>query len=149
MPVKAIHTSSLEDFVLAKTSSINSYHSFSLVDLISIDSGINIAFPVFNVLNDYFDEIREKRVDVELSDVEYIKYRYKPKLLAYDIYGNTELAFLILEMNDIFNIHDFDLRNIKLVRKATLVDMLTNIKSSETKFIEKYNSVAENSLLNG
>lgn len=148
MLIKAHQTATLEDFVLSETSSNNSYASFSLVDLIKTDGNVTIGFPVFNVINDYFDEIREKRVTVELSDEEYTKYRYRPKLLAFDLYGNTELAFLILELNDIFNVNDFDLRSIKLLRKSDLSEMLTNIKSSEKKFIETYNTIAENEFYN-
>lgn len=149
MVVKPYETASMEDFVLSKTSSANSYHSFSLIDLVKTDGDTNIAFPVFNVLNDYFDEIREKRIKIELNDNEYVKYRFRPKLLAFDLYGNTELAFLILELNDIFSPRDFDLRELYLLRKDTLTSMLTSIKSSESVFLEKYNSDAENEILNG
>ena len=140
--IKPHKTATLEEFVESKTSSFTSYQAFSLVEIINDKTSVPIEFPAYSVLNDYFDEIKALTVDIELSDVEYLKYRYRPKLLSFDLYGNTELGFLILMINDIFSIRDFNLRKLKLIPKTSLSTLLTNIKSAESKFIENYNTAA-------
>lgn len=140
--IKPHKTATLEEFVESKTSSFTSYQAFSLVEIINDKTSVPIEFPAYIVLNDYFDEIKALTVDIELSDVEYLKYRYRPKLLAFDLYANTELGFLILMINDIFSIRDFNLRKLKLIPKTSLSTLLTNIKSAESKFIENYNTAA-------
>lgn len=141
--VRSENTATFEDFVLTRTSSNNSYQTFSLVEI--IDSGdFLIEFPAYLVLNDYFDELKEAAVEVKLSSAEYIKYRYRPKLLAYDVYNNTELAFLILMVNEMMNVKEFDLQSytLKMIPKKRLTEIMTNIKSAESSFIESYNTAA-------
>ncbi len=38
-----------------------------------------------------------------------MKYKYRPKLLSYDIYDNAELYYIILRLNDLYNVKDFNL----------------------------------------
>lgn len=135
------YTSSLDDFVDARTSSNTSYQTLSLVELINEDSHL-IEFPAYNVLNDYYDELKDAAVVINLSDEEYFKYRFRPKLLAYDLYNNTELGFIILILNELMSVKEFDLRQIKLISRSGLAAILTNIKSAEASFIETYNTAA-------
>ena len=135
------YTSSLDDFVDARTSSNTSYQTLSLVELINEDSRL-IEFPAYNVLNDYYDELKDAAVVINLSDEEYFKYRFRPKLLAYDLYNNTELGFIILILNELMSVKEFDLRQIKLISRSGLAAILTNIKSAESSFIETYNTAA-------
>ena len=81
------------------------------------------------------DEIMERTVDYEFSDLEYIKYRYKPKLLAYDIYDTTELFFVILAINGMCSVKDFTKRKIKLLYKSDMLDLLNQIYSAESDYI--------------
>ena len=62
----------------------------------------------YNLINDYLPLIKEKAVTVVLDDDEYNKYLYKPKLLAYDVYKNTELYYVILLLNNVCSIKEFD-----------------------------------------
>lgn len=135
------YTSSLDDFVDARTSSNTSYQTLSLVELINEDSHL-IEFPAYNVLNDYYDELKDAAVVINLSDEEYFKYRFRPKLLAYDLYNNTELGFIVLILNELMSVKEFDLRQIKLISRSGLAAILTNIKSAEASFIETYNTAA-------
>ena len=82
---------------------------------------------------------------VELSDKEYYTYRYRPKLLADYLYGNGELYFIILWLNDMWNVKDFNSRKIKLISKSDLSETLSKINSSEKSFIEGYNEFASQS----
>lgn len=95
--------------------------------------------PVINVLRTYLYEVKQQSVSIELDDIEYEKYKYNPKRLAYDIYGNTELFFIILIINGICNIKEFNKRKILMLKKDDINDILSRIYSSEKEYIEKYN----------
>ena len=75
-------TSTLEDFVDSKTSSSISYQTFSLVEMLDYDANIQIEFPAYSVINDYYDELKRLSVTIELTEEQYRMYRFRPKLLA-------------------------------------------------------------------
>lgn len=68
----------------------------------------------------YLEELEANKETVVLSTEEYHKYRYNPKLLSYDIYGTTELWFLILAANEMYTITDFDTRSLYLYNTGIL-----------------------------
>ena len=63
----------------------------------------------------------------EFTQEEINKYRYAPDLLAYDIYGSTQLDFIVLLCNGIIDPKEFDLSRGKIYL-PTLID-LTNFLS--------------------
>ena len=85
-----------------------------------------------NVLYTYLEDIKSFAIDYTFTEEEYQKYKYRPKLLAYDIYGSTELYFVILAINDTCNIKDFKKRKIRLLYKSDLSDLLNRIMETET-----------------
>ena len=131
-------TYTIEQFIEAGTGNPITYDKLSLIEYHN-----DIKFPVFNVIHDYMEEMKLATVTVTLNDKEYIKYVYKPKLLAYDIYGNPELYFIILALNNMCNIKDFDLKRIKLLKTEVLEEVITFIYNAEKKTIETYNSAIE------
>ena len=118
-----------------------SYHNFSILDQKEID-GETVQFIDINILDDYLDEMKDLSVPVQLSDKELAKYSYNPGLLAYDLYGSIELEFVILKLNGIIDPKDFDFPSIRLLEPQVMEDLLSNIYSSEAKYIndnrEKY-----------
>lgn len=78
----------------------------------------------------YIDFIKEKSVKVVLTSDELTKYKYKPKLLSYDLYGTEELWFLILRLNNICHEMDFTKKiiylllpnNIKVLNKILIIN---------------------------
>lgn len=134
-------TSTLEEFVDSKTSSSISYQTFSLIELID-DDNLTIEFPAYTVINDYYDDMKKLAVTIELTEEQYQEYKYKPKLLANYLYGNGELSFIILMLNELVSAKDFDMRQVKLISKANLNELLTNIRSAEKDFINQYNTFA-------
>ena len=75
-------------------------------------------------------ELKDIKVKITLSNEEYSKYRYNPKVLSYDIYGTTELWFLILEANELHSINEFNSRTIYLF-KTDIVEKMTRILNLE------------------
>lgn len=126
-------TCTLENFIKYKNYDSNIYYSnLSIFEKAIDNSGILL---VHNVLNDYQEEILEKSALVKLTDKEFNKYIYKPKLLAYDLYGFCEYYYIILFLNQMTNIKEFNKRRIRLLRPSILSSILSSIYSSEENFI--------------
>lgn len=139
MSTKTSTTFTLDQFADSKSSNDISYYSMSLLER---DPNTNIEYDVFNVVSDYMNELKEMSHSVTLTDTEYYTYRFKPKLLAKFLYGNTELYFIILWLNDMWSVKDFNLRTIKLIKNTELAEALSKINASEKSFIKAYNEAA-------
>lgn len=138
----ASKTSTLEEFVESRTSSSISYQTFSLVEILDFDNDIKIEFPAYTVLNDYYDDMKRLSVSITLTEEQYLQYRFRPKLLADYLYGNGELSFIILMLNELVSAKDFDMRIVKLISKSDLNEFLTLVRSAETEFVKEYNTFA-------
>lgn len=136
MSVKSNVTFTLDQFANSKSSNDISYYSMSLLEK---DPYNNIEYDVFNVVSDYMSELKAMAKEITLSEAEYYTYRYKPKLLANYLYGNGELYFIILWLNDMWSVKDFDLKTIKLISNKELSEALSSINASERSFIRSYN----------
>lgn len=139
MSTKTSTTFTLDQFADSKSSNDISYYSMSLLER---DPNTNIEYDVFNIVSDYMNELKEMSHSVTLTDTEYYTYRFKPKLLAKFLYGNTELYFIILWLNDMWSVKDFNLRTIKLIKNTELAEALSKINASEKSFIKAYNESA-------
>lgn len=139
MSTKTNTSFTLDQFADSKSSNDISYYSMSLLEK---DPNTNIEYDVFNVVSDYMNELKKMSHSVTLSETEYYTYRFKPKLLAKYLYGNTELYFIILWLNDMWSVKDFNLRTIKLIKNTELSEALSKINASEKSFIKAYNEAA-------
>lgn len=129
----AIHT--VEEFIDSNDGSKSiTYHNFSILEQKEID-GETFQFIDLNIIDDYIEELRQIAIPVQLTDKELLKYSYNPGLLAYDIYGSTELEFVILKLNGIIDPKDFDFPTIKLIEPDILEETLSNIYNAETTYI--------------
>ena len=125
-------THTFEEFIQAgEASSAVDYYSTSI-----LAGNAGILYTIDNVVFDYLSELKEIRVAVELNASDYKKYRYDGVyLLAYDVYGCRELAYLILALNGIFDPKDFTMNPVYLLRKSDMKAMLEAIKNAETEYI--------------
>ena len=130
-------TATIEEFIDMKETDDITYSQFSiLVKCIGENSVVQYAQD--NIIYDYLNELNESAVEYEMTDDEFVKYRYKPKLLAYDLYGSTEMYFVIMALNGMCNIKDFNKRKLKLLYRSRLLELLNEIYSAESEYI-KYN----------
>ena len=128
-------TTTLEEFIEAGAGITISYDNLSMVDEIQ-----NTRIPIYNVLSDYIPELMISAVTITLTEPEYFKYRFKPKLLAIDIYGNPELYFVILILNNMCSVKEFDIKKIKMLPTSAMNDLLSAIYNSNKSFLEQYNN---------
>lgn len=129
-------TFTIDQFISCQSDSAINYNNLSFLDIINED---NIVFNTYNVLSDYIDEIRDKCVLITLNEEQMYKYKYRPKLLCYDIYGNSELAFVILVINDMYNAKNFTKNKILMLNKTDMNDIMKYIYNSNKQAISDYN----------
>lgn len=98
-------------------------------------------FVVDNILHDYYYELKRNCILVNLSDAEIRRYKYNPKKLAFDIYGYTDLYYIILLLNDMCDVREFDnIKTLYMMPTDALGDSLSKIYNAESANIKKYNS---------
>lgn len=128
-------TFTIEEFITFKDDTTISYNNLSFRERYD-----NISYPIKNIVDDYFEELMELVKEVTLNDEEYIKYRYRPRLLANDVYENPDLDFIILAINNICNMKEFDSRTINLIKVDDLEEFLITIFNANKNDIDVYNS---------
>ena len=128
-------TSTLESFINYKNLDNNVYYKDLSIFEKSID-GKSVLLS-YNILNDYRKELFDFIIQITLTDAEFQKYQYQPKKLAYDLYGSTEYYYMILFINSMTNIKEFNRRRINLMRAKDMSNVLSAIYSSESEYIER------------
>lgn len=78
----------------------------------------------------YYELLTDHTVIVTLSENEYLRYRYKPKLLSKDLYGTYDLHFLLLKLNHITSVVNFDFTELK-VFNTNIIGLLNEIQVLE------------------
>lgn len=132
---KADLTYTVQDFIDLRSSDEITYYNYSILEYLN-------GFDMFitNLLYDYEDELNGLAVVVRLSDVEKIKYRYKPWLFSYDIYGSAETQFIIMMLNGIIDPKEFDFNRVKVLRPADLQNVLNRINSVNESYLNNNRS---------
>lgn len=122
-------THTITDFINMKDNDSFTYATMALYMQSIVDK--TVIYSSDNVLYTYLEDLKEASIEYTFTEEEYIKYKYRPKLLAYDVYGSTELYFIILAINDTCNIKDFNKRTVRMLYKSDLNDLLNQILSAE------------------
>lgn len=131
-------TTTIQDLIDIGKSVEMTYYKSSYIEKIG-----NIEYSVYNVIYDYMEEIEPYLQYITLSDVEYRRYKYKPRLLAYDLYGSTDLYFIIMIFNNICDIKDFTMRKIKLLSRSNL-SIINKIFITEKEYLDRNRYLVNN-----
>lgn len=135
-------TSTIDQYISCKSSDNMCYHKLSF-----IDKHGDIEYDTYNVLSDYIDEIKDEYcVVVKLSNDEMAKYKYRPKLLCFDIYGSTELAFIILIINDMSSVKQFTKNTLYMPRRDIMQELIRYLINANNSAINAYNSKNNNNM---
>ena len=109
-----------------------SNYNFSILEKID-----NLEVPIHNILeHDYLDDLKSLSKKYIMDDEQFRKYRYRPQVLAYDLYQNPELYFIILLINDMTTKKEFDQKEIYIIDTQNLFQVLNTIYNAQTEFIE-------------
>lgn len=117
------------------------YNKFSYKTNLKLEDGSTSIFPLYNVIWDYQEDMMKDAYTTRLTDNEFQRYKYKPKLLAADLYGNPEVYYIILILNDMMEEGEFDSRIIKLLSRSDMQKYLTSIYNSEYMNLSKYGTI--------
>lgn len=128
-------TQSVEDFIELGISDEMTYSNFAVLAKCLGDT--NVVYAQDNVIYDYISELKKSCIQVVLSDEELIRYRYNPKRLSFDVYGSTELYFIILAVNGMCSFKDFNKKSLKLLYKKDMNDLLTKIYNAEMEYLNR------------
>ena len=96
----------------------------SFKEIIENSSGEKFVVNMFNLYEKYYELLLEYATIVVLTDEEYRKYRYNPRLLSKDLYGTPELHYMLLRLNYVYSIINFDFREVRVFR--TNINTLLN-----------------------
>ena len=121
---------SVQDFIALRSSDEITYYNYSILEYLN-------GFDMFltNLLYDYQDELDEIAVTVSLTPIEKAKYRYKPYLFAYDIYGSTEAKFIIMMLNNIIDPKEFDFDKVKVISYGDLITVLNRMQAVNEDYL--------------
>lgn len=125
-------TYTLDQFITMKATDDMTYNNFSIYGVID---GQKILES--NIVDEYLEELNKLSNIVQLNDNEYRRYKYSPDLLAYDIYGSTQLDFVVLAANDMIDPKDFNLRRIKLPTVTAMRTFLNEVYGANSNWISK------------
>ena len=125
----------LDDFIAYGKTLTISYQNLSLTEIFD-----GIKFPMFNIVQDYINELKDEAITITFTDKEYYKYKYKPRLLSAYLYGSTEFFSIILQLNDIASEKEFTKKSIKLIPADTMKSLLEKIYIAEQNYLSSYNS---------
>ena len=134
--VETTHT--INEFIAQKNQDEISFRNFSTFDLIN-----GTEYLIKNVIDDYMDELLSICIDVDLTRDQYVRYKYSPDLLAYDIYGYIQLDYLIMQINGVIEPRDFNFKKLKLPYASQLSSFLNSDYNSETIYIEYNRNLME------
>ena len=92
------------------------------------NKGEIIGIPYSSVIRNYMPFFESCVVMDNFSDSEKVIYRFKPKKLSYDLYGTTELWSVLLELNHMISILDFNLeKRIKVYEPKSFLKLLNEV----------------------
>lgn len=128
-------TYTLSDFIASGKSTTITYPNMSFIEVFD-----NIDYPVYQILDDYLYELKQMALTIKLTDEQYFKYVYKPKILANDLYDNPEMDFIIMALNGICNVKEFTFYTLKLLKKDDMANFISQIYNAEKNSINMYNT---------
>ena len=95
--------------------------------LIDEFSSRNIQIPFSSLTNKYKDFLSKIIVSSELDDELQNKYRYRPKMVSFDLYGTCEFWNDILILNECFSTYEFKPTTLKFYDPTQMKEYLNEI----------------------
>ena len=126
-------TYTLSDFVEIGKQDEMTYTNFSIIQY-----RMSTEFAEQNVVDYYLSELKSICLKItSFSEDEINRYRYAPDLLSYDVYGTTQLDFIVLLCNGMIDPKDFDFKRkyLLLPRANVLQEFLSQVYNSESDWL--------------
>ena len=115
--------------------------TLSLKEIITNSAGEKFIVNMFNLYEKYYEILLDHVVTATLTEAEYRRYRFQPKLLSFDLYGTKELHYMLLRLNHVYSVINFDFNEVR-VFKPTVLNLLNEIMVIEAEeYIENEVSI--------
>ena len=124
--------STIQDIITAGIENKLTNRELSIKEVLTNSANEKFVVNLFNLFEKYYEILLDNTVIVTLSDSEYEKYRFNPKLLSYDLYGTYELHFMLLRLNHLYSVIEFDLQEVR-VFKPNIITLLNEIMVLESE----------------
>lgn len=98
------------------------------------------------LFENYLNELGAEPVYITMDETRLDHYAYNPKLFSYDIYGTTELWFMILQINEMHSVSEFYKPKIKTY-SSRIINQLLEIFDLEKDEYERNYSEITNTLI--
>lgn len=143
---KITDTHTINEFI---NMGLNSSDNNTYRDLSYFETRNGMEFIVKTILDDHIDTLLENTVTVLLEDKDVRRYKFNPKMLSYDLYRTTKLFYIIMRLNGICNVHEFNLHNreIKLIPSTAMSKAISSIFKEEKFSLQTYNNKHKNDII--
>lgn len=94
-----------------------------------------IEYPTNNLLYEYLDEINPVRSVYNMTEDEYTRYCMRPDLFCYDIYGDQDLEWIILALNNILSPSDFTKKSVYYINEQYISKLMSTIINAENNYM--------------
>lgn len=118
--------STIQDIIAAGKELKLCNRELSLKSVMTNSNDEKFIINITNIFEQYYEILLENTVIVTLTDDEYLKYRFKPKVLSFDLYGTVELHYLLLRLNHVYSVINFDFTELR-VFNTNILDLLNEI----------------------
>lgn len=113
----------------------------SLKEIMVNSVGEKIVVNMYNLYEKYYELLLDHTARVVLSEQEQMRYRFNPRLLSKDLYGTVELHYMLLRLNHVYSVINFDFTEVT-VFKPSVITLLNEIMVIESEnFIENEVSI--------
>lgn len=89
-----------------------------------------------NILARHQSFLEENKVKITITDDEYRKYRCNAHWVSQDIYGTTELWFLILHANELYSESEFTMKEFYVYNKSVMEKLSEILAIEESDFLK-------------
>jgi 5-methylcytosine-specific restriction endonuclease McrBC GTP-binding regulatory subunit McrB len=115
---------------------------FALNNVCEFETVNDVTIPTKNfLLSKYRDLINSVTKNLELSDKEFSRYKFKPKTLSYDLYETTELWYLLLFINNMTSVTQFNRQKIKVIDPYEIDNIIYVIQNENYRKQKKENGL--------
>lgn len=131
---KPFMSGSINEFI--QLGELDQYTQYNFSKIENLDN--IIEYCSHNVIeDDYLEEIKSLAIKYEFNNEQKRKYMYRPQLLAYDLYGNPELYFILMIINDVVSKKEFNFDSVYIIEKDVLFQILNAIYNAQKDFLEE------------
>lgn len=89
-----------------------------------------------NIIYQFLDELNSVKYEYTMTTDEQSRYFMRPDLFCYDKYGDFNLDFIILAINDIMSDKEFTKSTIYMISPDYIIGLITEIINAEKNMIQ-------------